>query len=132
MLKALSKRNGAMMDLRQIDALVAEHVMGWRSCGDCWALELARVQKKHTWKPSIDIAAAWEAFEYIGGGYSVCDKWVDFSPMLEIRRIDSPSHAEWRCTIDTDEGRYESVGHTAPLAICLAALKAKGVEIDTL
>lgn len=124
-----------MTDLRIIDGLVAEHVMGHELVyTDLNVRAMIRVDdgtdEGYEEMPfySSDIVAAWEVFERIRGGYSVCDKWVGFAKSGEVRRIDSPSHAEWRCTIDTDEGRYEVTAYTAPLAICLTALKAKGTE----
>lgn len=41
--------------------------------------------------------------------------------------VENPIHG-WRCTIKSSKGEYAAKGNTAPRAICLAALKAVGVE----
>ena len=65
-----------------------------------------------------DIAAAWEVFTHFG--------WQgDIAYQGEV----------WSCTIDADVGPNAPRGQvleaeTAPLAICLAALQANGVEVE--
>lgn len=104
---------------REIDALIAERVMEYpvkhrkTPVSDYWVCIL------HTWIKlppySTDIAAAWEVVEKInllgergwlrkesGGGWEYYEYEYDFEPVI---------------TADT-----------APMAICLAALKLKGVD----
>ena len=100
----------------ELDALVAEHVMGWRwAVAECEAPSLndGRCQKPNgafvlNFKPSRDIAAAWQAVE----------KFNNYDWKLE-------SHGEGETfTIYKDGTHYSGDGAGAPLAICRAALKA--------
>jgi hypothetical protein len=132
---------------RELDALVAEKVMGWKwqrhEDSKGWWCEtfhdpnglkaLVRDEKgtreSHWWPGgemgarsmpsySTEISAAWEVVEKMVGkrpAFFVMDRPVDvFSK-------------EWRCAFDTS-GAY-SWADSAPFAICLAALKAVGVEV---
>ena len=119
------------MNLREIDRLVAEKVMGWeevkendfikrpdvdfigkapdRFCEDAWSI-LPNY--------STDISDAWEVVEQLREKELYVD--IDtFAEHYDVRVVSGP---------------YE-VGHslseTAPLAICLAALKAVGIEVKT-
>lgn len=114
------------MDLRKIDALVAEHVMGWhRACG-AWigpnglSTSYGFEEDAKDFCPSTDIAAAWEVVEQIREILS--DPTIFISSVfggwcVELRRWGSA-----RADVETRE--------TAPLAICLAALKAKGIAVS--
>lgn len=121
------------MNLREIDRLVAEKVMGAavRVDGECVFSQVANGLWRE-WRPTEDIAAAWEVLAKL--------------PDADLVRWDCPSGSEfvpgWACTnvgvqtwmLDSNEyepGRYGAVALTAPLAICLAALKAKGVEVPS-
>lgn len=115
----------------EIDALVAEKVMGWKpddDDGHAWE-DADGDWKAHRkdgpwmdtgeviWSPSTDIAAAWE----------VVEKFSKF-------RIDNHGHYDdpklrYMCEVydearDLHSGRV--FGETAPLAICRAALRAVG------
>lgn len=113
---------------RELDALIAEKVMGWTwDESTAWSpsggrnSRTGRPDDPWWWLPhySTDIAAAWEVFEKIpmtiyaphaslaAGEYENVDQWV----------------AEAR--LPSKESISESAD-TAPLAICLAALKALG------
>ncbi len=87
---------------RKIDALVAEHVMGLDPNRAEFALD----------EYSTDIAAAWEVVEKMS------------VPLEIIRHRDGK---QWGVL----DARFRNTtwADTAPLAICLAALKAKGVEV---
>lgn len=109
---------------RELDALVAEKVMG--RCGHT----LRRVQDHHqcqkcgeefwglAWHKgycafpsfSTDIAAAWNVVERLKDRYFLLQYYGD----------------GWDCQI----GGTSRTGNTVPLAICLAALKAVGVEVE--
>jgi hypothetical protein len=116
------------MDNREIDALVAEKVMGELrpseksgdhpyddldiSPGGYW-FRLPNL----FWSPrpfSEDIALAWKVVEKmkLTVGYSV-------------------GTAMWCCSdsLDINAAEFLESSKSAPLAICLAALKAKGIEI---
>jgi len=126
---------------REIDALVAEKVMGWTleryedgrpaktpadyadaANNDGWSWHgQPGDSEAYTWKPSTDIAAAWQVVEKMRAeGWSVQLRSNVYDPF-------------WDC--DAVRG-YASTGikHSGTAieparAICLAALRAKGIEV---
>ena len=109
----------------EMDALVAEQVMGWHwgeaedgvatwthtDSGIAWAVA------EPTFSPSTNIADAWQVVEkLIGLGY-----WISLSH-------NGNQHAacwDFRlCDRATESKREIAIEATAPLAICRAALKA--------
>jgi hypothetical protein len=124
-----------MLPGREMDALVAERVMGWKlwsydedryasttddymdaSVNDGW------IWKDETgdsdgeaweWQPSIDIRAAWEVVEKLD------------APDFQVKRVDYGPGQTWMAGVD---GRWFDYGDSAPHAICLAALKAVGAH----
>jgi hypothetical protein len=119
---------------RELDALVAEKVMGWTS--DLYAHSLMG-EKVRLWLPpppsdvahtadtlprySTDIAAAWEVVEKVSG------------PGLAFELVDvgsfNPGYTElprWCASFGDGNVVIAEEADTAPHAICLAALKAVG------
>jgi hypothetical protein len=137
---------------REIDALVAEKVMGSRVAwikpehidrGDGKGMEEGSFEPYPVMtsgdslieapKYSTDIAAAWEVVERMRGeGWS-----FRFGNNSCAKDQNVASFAQgWRglgANILTGEYIYDDnssmVAETAPLAICKAALKAKGIEV---
>ncbi len=109
---------------REIDRLVAERVMGWTNL----YLEGSRFGttpegKSHRIVPqySSDMSAAWEVVERLRhSGYEGGIDWT--RPELGYEC------AFWSSPIPPDE-MQPSRAETAPLAICLAALRGMGVSI---
>lgn len=119
------------MTNREIDALVAEKVMRWHlEKGDAlfrpvYEGDAPAVRKVDKWYPpghessymaapppySTDIAAAWEVVGKLGD--------------VIIERDETTSGVRWRVVVDG----IETFAATAPMAICLAALKAVGVSL---
>lgn len=105
---------------RPLDALVAERVMGLMAHRITVneALHLM-TNGPRPGEPvpvrfySTDIAAAWEVVEKL----HLCELGM---------LVDGEGSASWRCVFG---GPAFAEAHTAPLAICLAALKAVGVEV---
>jgi hypothetical protein len=110
---------------REMDALIAEKVMGW-----VWAHSpepyISGWYKKgsggdftQSFEPSTDISAAWE----------VVDKMDEkFSFILECNNPPSTIEYKWFCELYAKCEPYidyEVYSSTAPLAICRAALLAK-------
>lgn len=110
---------------RELDALVAEKVMGWRRLPDTpeWG-----VPPDYTtggalgWRPySTDIAAAWEVVEKLREG------WLEVN--LDCTAFNCANTV--RCCV-TKQGQQHppfplyADAKTAPLAICRAALRAVG------
>lgn len=140
---------------RELDALVAEKVMGWVHYGNWWHDPKQKddsglvkngmkmmcrkddIKPTHNddgdnigWHPSSDISDAWEVVEKFKNvdGFIVS---VDWCPHHE----ESP---RWFCEIvEMKNGKWTDKfwrdwADTAPLAICLAALKAVGYEPEPL
>ncbi len=133
---------------RELDALVAEKVMGWQvltpdetehleEVNDCMVVVhpnpygvMRYVEKSYNyygyveWHPSTDIAAAWQVVERmreLGWFSSHTDLTID-------------SGQEWWSWHFTDikppgSTTVKAQGHTAPHAICLAALAAVGADV---
>lgn len=112
---------------RELDALIAEKVMGWKVFRNGehgphrWEAETDRgtlrvIDSSYSgdgFSPSTDIAAAWEVVE------KVRKEAGDF----QLALVDYGS--AWAARFD----KASAVERTAPHAICLAALKAVGVEV---
>lgn len=100
---------------REIDAEVAEKVMGWGHAHrwSDWTLK-GRVMAGNSWSPSTDIAAAWEVVEKV----------------RETHEEVSLTCTEkgYSCYIFKSENHVPEgfTSKTMPMAICLAALKALG------
>src|SRR5690606_29597765 len=121
------------MNLREIDRLVAEKVMGWRLKSfpgggggfSAWLNDDGKIMKYENdctldaqpydfWRPTTNIADAWQVVEKFESvdltkkelGY-IC--WIHDNGGSECNNIPQ---------------------ETAPLAICLAALKTVGVEVE--
>ena len=118
----------------ELDALVAEKVMGWHLVDGWWVHLNGGLAGYHEndglpaigtegdsdrWTPSDYIAHAWEVVEKLG--------------TLTLSRGDIADISVWVAQFVTEEPGYpvnvQSVAKTAPYAICLAALKAIGAEV---
>lgn len=117
---------------RELDALIAMKVMGFIPVGDHWERGPTwnRVlYKMDSWSPSRDIAAAWEVIEKVNclGKYT-----SDFLLQRERRGV-GPNSRVWFAWFRKDncdqDIEFSAECETAPHAICLAALKAVGVEV---
>ncbi|MED4718257.1 MULTISPECIES: BC1872 family protein [Bacillaceae] len=111
------------MNNREIDRLVAEKVMGWTlkemTATSAWMDSQGGWTLYQMWKPSTDMRDAWLVAEklYI----TVCPQQgapTEMSVWAEINK-----QPLGNC--------YEAFAKTAPMAICLVALKAAGVEIES-
>ncbi len=120
---------------RELDALVAEKVMGWekfsihdegaspewtalmRSRGYTWMWkqkECCKWDEIQSCPPySTDVKAAWEVVEKINGHRLI---------IIPLFSSDADEWESWRVELD----REETCARTFPLAICLAALKSVG------
>lgn len=102
-----------MTDLRQIDALVAEHVMGWADDG--WPRDPQGMGHENFPKYSSDISIAWEVVEKMRA-----DLWN-----VTVYIQDTQG-----CTMHKYNESYYLKADSIPLALCLAALKSKGVSYE--
>ena len=117
---------------RELDALAAEKVMGWRKKTfpgggggfTAWVDENEKVMKLISnstmsetcyrcdyFRPSTDIAAAWEVVE------KMSEQW----PQYQLAKIEDGWSVMWGFD---GYGWPEATGKTAPEAICKAALLA--------
>lgn len=120
---------------RELDALIAEKVMGWTKK----ELPTNRVNPSYTawywvsnddnvkiptnfFNPSINLHDAWQ----------VVEKLKKDNIYIDIYSLPSDGYRVETSTHDGEQYVHMSTvgADTAPLAICLAALKAVGVEID--
>ena len=110
---------------QELDALVAEKVMGWERRGGAWVPEkwddpsslppgvITTQPHFYFWKPSTDIAAAWMVVEKMN-----CDFRFDWN------------HGEGVYCASFGTNKYVGCDNKSPArAICLAALKAVGVQV---
>lgn len=155
-----------------LDALVAEKVMGWTPCeddlhnlkwdthiplrtrhgivgeelwrdewGDPPTIKLPRSGPK-PWAPTTSIADAWEVVEKVweglpktgGGTFRFSLHRRDGDGLSARLGLCEPPNGDWVCEFAPDadgDWRTHAAGNsdTAPHAICLAALKAVGVEV---
>jgi hypothetical protein len=107
---------------REMDALVAEKVMGWalyprRTSG------LAPGSRRAQGLPpySTDVAAAWDMLtERFGSVFiEVHNGWTDDG--------NGNRRGGWNVTITDNHGTFTGWGETMPAAACAAALAARGV-----
>lgn len=106
---------------REMDALVAEKVMGWREYDykfySSWEIAEGVFRRMSEFQPSIDIASAWEVVEKIRTtiihGLPVCPNIVYHH-----------SIPAWHCELFNNMWMRQADADTAPLAICRAALLA--------
>ena len=111
---------------RELNALVAEKVMGWgiihHNNGAVYATIPGSIEwyaihwadgRDDDWSPSTDIAVAWLVLE------RVAESWL---PCVMHDAI------QWVVEFDSITGNHTAYADTAPLAICRAALMAVGVE----
>lgn len=127
------------MNLRDIDRLVAEHVMGLHiedgMLTERWIADADYVAQFSEMDPqapklgqqiilrnivpfySADISAAWQVVEKL--------KRLNADEDIHIEHL----YGEWAVsTCHTDDWEFNTSAATAPLAICLAALAAYGIE----
>lgn len=108
-----------MIDLRKINVLVLEHIFGQLIESDIIVILTSPnrnlVHPDDVPNYSTDIAEAWEIVEHL-------------KPIFFSLRSEFPN---FHCEI-TLPGQYgwSYLNGSAPLVICLAALKAKGVEVE--
>lgn len=107
----------------ELDALVAEKVMGWNLIDypNIGVIEIETEDDSFDlaeFKPSTDIKEAWDVVEFtennVGG----------------IELISLCDEKKYLFRIWNGKENIEANAETAPLAICLAALKAVGIEVD--
>ena len=131
---------------RELDDLMATEVMEWekRQVGKAgrWVWVLAAQERlvptmaDSYWSPSIYIASAMEVVGHTLRGWDKPDWEPEFSLACCLRDKDEPIWWEAQFGLKCfgvgmdDEWLAWAEGATASHAICVAALKAKGIEIE--
>lgn len=115
---------GCRLDLREIDRLIAGLVMGWET----EEFRNIGITRAYTEDETITIPDDFCPSENIKDAWVVVDKLkIQIIPQSE----DAPSDCKYLALYE--EKPYEDIevfNESAPLAICLAALKAVGVEVE--
>lgn len=119
---------------RGIDCAIAEHVMGWEVwsnhlghmfAGDMLIDGVATWPDDRVFSPSTDIRAAWAVVE------KICSR--EYYGQLSLKLCEGTRHycTFHICTEEYRDGKTFKAwsDDSAPMAICLAALKALGVEV---
>lgn len=127
---------------RELDALILKHVfrasVEWGESGrngnttwnagfyGTWVDDKYRCYDEGNY--STNIAKAWQIVEKFRHGD---DRFV--AACMELHLSDACEEKDWYCTFYApDLAKHEVWAETAPLAICLAALKAVGIDISSL
>ena len=126
---------------RELDALVAEKLFGWEGierveCSRCGIGEGADLHGYYEDssvlcipKYSTDIAAAWEVLDHVyktSGFQEISILRFSESDGWEVRLGKPGSRTRIEAHVSGSMLNHENVAQAAPLAICLAALKAVG------
>jgi len=118
---------------RELDALVAEKVMGWvevrkQSIANAFG---QHVMDDYVGQPSIGVTQPVLVPRYssmIQEAWKVADHLRTRSQFVAVLSGMGPQGVQpWICKINRDGGFLEERADTAPVAICLAALKAVGI-----
>lgn len=118
---------------RELDALVAEKVMGWvevrkQSIANAMG---QHVMDDYVGQPSIGVTQPVLVPRYslmIQEAWKVADHLRNRSQFVAVLSGMGPQGVQpWICKINRDGGFLEERADTAPVAICLAALKAVGI-----
>ena len=120
--------------LEELDRLAAEKVMGWTYDEDegeysdgCHSDELNTSQHVEWWRPTRDIAQAWECWQKIieFGDFCCCSISYPAGEGWEVTLTKTLSDEHKPMIIVGGNGRYENAAE----AIVRACLLARGVEI---
>jgi hypothetical protein len=116
------KERAEKMDIREVNNLVAEKVMGYVRSNyrgqEGWG-----TPDQYTWyshfNPAGDISDTWKVVYKLR---KVNDFWFELSTPESFS-------LKYKCTFQLDDMEESEIADTAQMAICLAALKAVG-EVD--
>jgi hypothetical protein len=108
-----------LLRINAVDKLIAKEVMGWRLCHyGFWETEFGELDSESEWNPSENINDAWIVLEKLRDERNI---------LLDIVTAPSSFRVE---AVKLGEGViHVQIESTAPMAICIAALKAYGVEV---
>jgi hypothetical protein len=119
---------------RELDALVAEKVMGWLSVRK---QSIANAMGQHVMDDFVGLSTSTSTIPQLVPRYStmiqeawkVADELRGRSQFVAVISGLGPQGVQpWICKINRDGGFIEERADTAALAICLAALKSIGIS----
>ncbi|HEY8542624.1 MAG TPA: hypothetical protein VIL29_09590 [Pseudothermotoga sp.] len=117
------------MKLREIDRLVAEKVMGWEPYYDDGDL-ISFITDAGSLFFSDDDECEWNPTTTIQHAWQVVEKLIDNGYDFTIYNHNKEFNVEINIEEDDKHLWFYGEANSAPLAICLAALKAVGVEVE--
>lgn len=114
----------------KIDELVAEKVMGLVPCGNPTMFARGAGLKGYPAKPySTYIAEAWEVVEKMRERRPLVNLMNDgWHCRMKVEGLDEEVYIDGQAVAFTQPSVHSNGCDTAPLAICLAALRAVGVS----
>jgi ABA sandwich protein len=126
--------------MRKIDCAIAEKVMGLKDIRmeESWPSQECLVYGFHPHRKcgipvpeySTNIAAAWEVVEKMKETYSVCIEKGKDVPAWSVWLIPEHKRGDGFHYIEDILEKFGDSSCSLPHAICLAALKAVGVEVS--
>ena len=120
---------------RELDALVAEKVMGWKLF-DRAAMGWGPGPSVWSTGENSDDPMSSPTFQGFQPSVDIRHAWLDVKKMAELHvvSVSCMFNKRWRCEAVQAHSQRQTpvnaIADTAPLAICLAALKAVGVEVE--
>jgi hypothetical protein len=120
--------------LRELDALVAEKIYGQTvgPCNAAWTWRDWAMSDRPTEENTV--AIVYEPFNIVIPAYSddIDEAWsiIDLFHSAEVIKQDDYYRA-YLAERGKQRGAGVGVGNSAPVAICLAALRAKGCSVET-
>lgn len=142
-----------MKPSRQLDALIAEKIIGLKSCNDdsqvfdnelgyyMWHKDWSRCGHKpytcfYKTSPepySSNIGCAWKIIDKMKDNDNKSTSYgYAWNVELIYMASDKGPDESWSCILHGPNNYQEGLASTAPLAICLAALKAMEVKLENL
>jgi hypothetical protein len=127
------------MNLREIDRLIAEKVMGCEEAPSIWFNDYDKSKKYYCISDTLDKEI--NIIEYVDRGWvqylfypseNIADAW-QVVEKLDVEEFSiSKFGQEYHVWVEIELGGegFLIKSKTAPLAICLAALKAVGIEVE--
>jgi competence transcription factor ComK len=106
---------------RELDALIAEKVMGWKRK----TIKLVNMVEEQDVLIDPRLKTYSQPPHY---STNIADAWLVVEKFPQIDICMSKVDDKWNCFIEFAD--HMAIAETAPLAICLAALKACGVEVE--
>jgi hypothetical protein len=117
-----------LLRINPIDKLIATEVMGWRLCHyGFWETEFGELDSESEWSPSDDTADAVTVLNKLRKEFGVGMYTEEGFNTEIVLYYDTAKNKSY----DFPNGGHVANHKEIPMAICLAALKAYGIEVPT-